>query len=346
MEMNKEERLKSYFDNIAGVFFRGIWSHEEYEYLIQVIPAYLKIQLDIEEIPVEFRELPDQTIGGYRFLKKEIEISKNHFAYRSDDMPKNVEQIFDLIVTASHELYHALDFRAEKGERDFEDKCTAFKHLAEYKPEHKDMYDKLQGALYYNSRVETFARQGSLKIAQKFIEDLKAFAKTNVKATETELQEYQLVKEYAAAKAKGEDVHFPQISSDGLAFVQTNVKMGILENMWEGENFAEELNKNCHCASEMAYSHIANQDLEELSEKILNKEIEATEDMMFDLSDSQKHKNFYNEKTINNLLQSAKETENDYIIYTVEYSIQLAKQKHSLNKDNESDFNTKKENML
>ncbi|MFQ6749468.1 MAG: hypothetical protein ACLRFR_01330 [Clostridia bacterium] len=335
MDMNKDERLKSFFNNIADVFFRGNWCQDEYEYLIQVIPAYLKIKLDIEEIPVVFKDLPETTIGQYKPFKKEIEISQNCYSYKTDDMPQNIEQIFNLVVTISHELYHALDFRMQKGTRNFEDKCSALKHLSEHKPQNKEIYDALQGAIYYNSRVETFARQGSLKVAQGFIEDLKAYAKAHVKATEKEQQEYQLVKDYAAAKGKGEDVQFPQISPEGLAFVQTNVKMGIFENLWEGENFAEDLNKNLHTANEMAYSQMANKDLEELSEKILNKEIEASEDMIFDLAYSLMHKNFYNETTINNLLQFAQNTEDEYIINTVEFNIQLAKQTHFPQKDNE-----------
>ena len=331
MDMDKEARLKSYIENIGQVFFRGNWSPEDYKYLTQVIPAYLKIQLDIEEIPIEFRELPEDTLGGYRFLKKEIELSSKQCTYKSDDMVQNIEQLFNLVVTASHELYHALDFRAAKSERGFEDKYPALQHLANFKPENKEKYDLLQKAIYFNSRVETFARQGSLKVAQGFIEDLKAYAKAHVKATEKEQQEYQLVKDYTTAKGKGEDVQFPQISPEGLAFVQTNVKMGIFENLWEGENFAEDLNKNLHTANEMAYSQMANKDLEELSEKILNKEIEASEDMIFDLAYSLMHKNFYNETTANNLLQHATNTKDEYIINTVEYDIQLAKEKHSTN---------------
>ena len=53
--------------------------------------------------------------------------------------------------------------------------------------------------------------------------------------------------------------------------------------------------------------------------------------MIFDLAYSLMHKNFYNETTINNLLQFAQNTEDEYIINTVEYNIQLAQEKHSTN---------------
>ena len=84
---------------------------------------------------------------------------------------------------------------------------------------------------------------------------------------------------------------------------------------------------------------MANKDLEELSEKILNKEIEASEDMIFDLAYSLMHKNFYNETTANNLLQHATNTKDEYIKNTVEYDIQLAKEKHSPIKTNDINQN-------
>ena len=343
MNMKKEERLESFFSNIAHTFFLEELNEQNYKYFMEVIPVYIKIQLDIEDVSFVFEDIPDNTFGRYIYSKKQVELSNSRFAYRGDDLVQNLKQIFDLLITSYHELYHALDFRAPKGDRHFLNQALALEHIIKFIPEHKEMYESIKNALYHNSRVETFARQGAANCAVKFIDKLKTYAKQNIQVTEKEQQEYELVKECVSARQNGEDFLYPQISENGRIFIEANIKMNVFDGLFEFEQKQEKQLTNLHCTNEMTYGHIVNKDLETISEKILNGEIQVGETELVDITESQLHNIFYNETTAHNLRQYALTTKDDYIIYSVEDRLDYAKSKHNICKKNHHNIDSTNE---
>ena len=343
MDMDKEERLESFFSNIAHTFFFEELNEQNYKYFMEVIPAYIKIQLDIEDVPVIFEDMTDTIWGRYLYSKKQVKLSSARFAYRGDDLLENLKQIYNLVTTTYHELYHALDFRAPKGDRHFLNQSLALEHLIKFIPEHKEMYEKIKNALYHNSRVETFARQGAANFAVKFIDELKSYAKQNIEVTEKEQEEYQLVKEYVTAIQNGKECPRPQISENGRIFTNANLQIQVFDSLFELDQKQERQLTTFHSANEMTYGHIVNQDLEAISEKILNGEIQVGETELLDITESQLHNLFYNETTAHNLRKYALNTKDDYIIYSVEDRLDYAKSKHDHLQENQYDINNTNE---
>lgn len=78
MDMDKEARLKSYIENIGQVFFRGNWSPEDYKYLTQVIPAYLKFNLILKKSQLNFANFRKTRLVAIDFLKKRLNFQANN----------------------------------------------------------------------------------------------------------------------------------------------------------------------------------------------------------------------------------------------------------------------------
>ena len=110
--MTREEKIKSYQENIFNAILdpKGI-SQENFEYLIDVIPTYLKIVLDIEDMEIS---LDDIVVGGnFNRLTNKITISKDYAQFKENNVD-NILSLANLIQVCSHELYHALDAKELK----------------------------------------------------------------------------------------------------------------------------------------------------------------------------------------------------------------------------------------
>ena len=108
--MTREERIKSYQNNIFGAILdpKGI-SQENFEYLLEVIPTYLKMVLNIEEVQINYCNL-DGYYGEFTQNTNTIELSQGYFTYKDNEWD-NILILEDLIQFCTHELYHVYDFR-------------------------------------------------------------------------------------------------------------------------------------------------------------------------------------------------------------------------------------------
>ena len=312
--MTRQEKIKSYQENIFSAILdpKGI-SKENFEYLLEVIPTYLKIVLNIEEVDVVYEELRDN-YGEISTLEDGIRLSKNYFSYKEEETD-NVILLADLIQNCTHELYHAIDHREQNfsySVREYQ--CwrhqEGVRQLSNFFPEKQKEYNNFAWAMYAISRNECFARQGGLIMLQDFVKDMKTFVITKYSGKGLGEQVEQIDKYIQQVQNSNNYENIPNAVPDVWALNNVISKCAIFETKVE---FEEEKEKEIMKLSDFKKGMLGEikEDLYKVSEIInADKTQNFDEKMLLYIATIQELEEFYDKKTLDNLIQYVNDNPN------------------------------------
>lgn len=309
IELTREERIKSYQNNIFGAILdpKGI-SQENFEYLLEVIPTYLKMVLNIEEVQINYCNL-DGYYGEFTQNTNTIELSQGYFTYKDNEWD-NILILEDLIQFCTHELYHALDTRElDKNNSTREHQAwqhqEGIKKLSLFFPEKEQEYNKFTKAMYAISRSECFARQGALLMLQNFGQDMESFVVEKIRGKNLWEQIQQIQEYFENAKKYGDYENRPNVEQDAWIAFSMMAKCDLFENKRRFELDREK--------SIMELAVLKKNILPEIKEDLLKASeiIKNSDNQMYDektlmyIASTQDLSDFYNEKTLNNFIEYA-----------------------------------------
>ncbi|MBQ4535295.1 MAG: hypothetical protein IJA22_00555 [Clostridia bacterium] len=317
--MTREERIKSYQANIFGAILdpKGI-SQENFEYLIDVIPTYLKIMLDIEEVQIKYCNL-DGYYGEFIPNKNTIELSQGYFTVKDNEWD-NILILEDLIQFCTHELYHALDTR-ELDKNNSIRENQSWQHqegvgkLSLFFPEKEQEYNKFTKAMYAISRSECFARQGALLMLQNFGQDMESFVVEKIRDKNLWEQIQQIQEYFENAEKHGDYETRPNVEQDAWMASNMMAKCDLFEDKRRFEVEREKSIMELAFLKKTMLSEIK-EDFLRASEIIKNSDNQTyDEKTLMYMASTQDLSDFYNETTLNNFLRYAIENNQKGLLY-------------------------------
>ena len=308
--MTRDERIKSFQDNVFNTILdpNGI-SKENFEYLLEVIPAYLKAKLNIEEINIKYVDAGD--CNGV-FIPEKNTIELYNFTYKEKELEKLVV-LADLIKTCTHEIYHALDERERSNSGSYREDQAArhkqgIKYLSHFFPEKKEQYEEFATIMYAISRSECFARKGALITFKNFVVDMRDFV-LNKLEDQNLGEKMEQIEEYIQKVEKtGDYENIPNVEPSGWAAYEMIKKYAIFKTKSEYEEDMEKRIMQLAITKRSMLPEIK-EDIFKASEKVKaswNQIHEPySEKILMYIASTQELADFYNKETLENFTDYA-----------------------------------------
>ena len=336
--MTREEKIKSYQENIFNAILdpKGI-SKEDFEYLTEVIPTYLKIVLDIEDMEISFDDIEG---GNFNRLTNKITISTDYAQFKENNID-NFLSLANLIQVCSHELYHALDakeLKTSNSNREYlGQKYIGVANLATFIPSKMQEYLDFTDAMYLLSRSECFARQGALLMLKNFVNDMKNYVVDDLSSHKDLLPQWeQLIQYEQEVLEHGDNGNCPEVEPLAWEYYEKITQFSRLGTFVQYEEQKEKENMQ-QAILKKSLLPLIKQDLLQVSELILkNSKFEsfASEEEVEWFVATQDISELYDERILNNLLTYSKEhPERKKLQITCQFILEQVQKKQQRNQE-------------
>lgn len=200
MEMQKplsrHESIIKYENQIFELISDPIETVINYRTLVEKVIKYASKLLDVDFVEKRFEDLPENIQAVYIKENKIAMFSKTYL-----DTPENpdeaLEKALDLFFSATHEFTHAFDYLENESSGQNREFMVGARGLSEFanlfeSPKNQE-YEAYANAVYWLSRSEKLARQGSFTLLDRLIKNYGKYIEDNAPHTpkaEEQCQEY------------------------------------------------------------------------------------------------------------------------------------------------------------
>ena len=273
--LSRKESIKKYEQEIFECLTDPVFLSLNYKILVTKIIKYASKLLDTDFLDKRFEQLPEGIDASYMPFDNVVKFSKSCL-----DNPGGLEEplrkLLNLFVSATHEFTHAFDYTDNNfsgKNRDFlfgAEGLTNFANL--FEGQTKKEFCDFADAVYWLSRSEKVARQGSHTLLERFIKKFWCFVEENVSHTPSAEKQAEKHYNFFSQKQYLEGKSLPKISPANREYYQC---YAIFRQM---QTFLEELKLDECKKTVYAYTAILKHEksynlaLLDFSEKLLKEE--------------------------------------------------------------------------
>lgn len=324
--LTRTESIKKYENQIFEIISDPIETVLNYRNLVEKVVKYASKLLDVDFVEKRFEELPEDMQAVY-FKEDKIAKFSENYLIAPETTDEALAKILDLFISATHEFTHAFDFLENEAgghNREFMVGASGLFAFAKlFEGEKKAKYEDYANAVYWNSRSEHLARQGSFTLLERFINNYGAYIEKQIPHTPKAQEQCEKYFNFYDKKLYLKGQQPPHLAKANMEYYKLFATKCRLRKFLEKEREEECKNTLKAYQAIKLYQEEFNQDLLSYSNRLLN-QAGCPEQEFKALVTTQLVPQTYNAKVLKNFSSYAQKLEIKEVFYLCEDAKQLA----------------------